>query len=372
MCTKRAGLLIATVFFVGLSSTGLAQNILFDHVTVAETGPPDPWAKILADIDGDGRLDIAIGGRDGPLVWYHSPDWTKKLIAVGGYQTVDGEAGDIDGDGDSDLVLGGLVWYENPKPSRGFDAPWQTHRIAEHKTHDVELDDLDGDGDLDIVTRDQSAFGDPNGNEIHLWLQEGPDHWTHERLACRHGEGLSLADLDLDGDRDILINGFWFENQTGGWVEHKVTDWHHSSSVAAGDINADGRPDLILVPSELRGEIFRISWFEALDARIDRWVEHIISLDVEAVYHSLQVSDMDGDGWLDIITAEMHQGVDPDEVIIYLNRRAGASWDKRVISLKGSHGLQVGDLDGDGRLDVMGANWSGPYQPVELWLNGTE
>ncbi len=350
------------------------RDLHLEHVIVDEEGPRDPWVKILADIDGDGLLDVAVGGRVGPLVWYHFPDWKKALITEGGYQTVDGEAGDMDGDGDLDLVLGGLFWYKNPRPGQGYQEPWQAHRIASHKTHDVEVSDLDGDGDLDVVTRDQSAFGDPRGNEVHVWLQENLDSWRHIVISCIHGEGIRVADLDSDGDGDIIVNGFWFENDGKGqnWTEHKIASWHHSSSVAVGDINGDGRNDVALVPSELRGETFKIAWYEAVSAGSDRWVEHVIEPKVETVYHSLQISDLNRDGLPDLVTAEMHQGLDPDEVMIYLNHAGGHSWQKQVISTKGSHGIQVGDLDGDGNPDMMGANWSGPDQAIEIWFNRPE
>jgi hypothetical protein len=67
----------------------------------------------------------------------------------------------------------------------------------------------------------------------------------------------------------------------------------------------------------------------------------------------------------------MHQSVDPDEVVVHVNRQKGASWARQVISTKGSHYIQVADVGSDGDLDIMGANWSGNYQPIELWLNRT-
>ena len=93
----------------------LAAEIPFKYAAIDDS-VKDPWAKIVADIDRDGFPDIVIGGQAGPLVWYRYPDWTKAVIAKGGYRTVDGEAGDIDGDGDLDIVMGGLIWYENPLP----------------------------------------------------------------------------------------------------------------------------------------------------------------------------------------------------------------------------------------------------------------
>jgi hypothetical protein len=72
---------------------------------------------------------------------------------------------------------------------------------------------------------------------------------------------------------------------------------------------------------------------------------------------------------IDIATSEMHQGEDPDEVVVWTHRNHAAAWDKLVLSTQGSHCIQAGDIGADGDLDLMGANWSGPFQPVEPWEN---
>jgi hypothetical protein len=82
-------------------------------------------------------------------------------------------------------------------------------------------------------------------------------------------------------------------------------------------------------------------------------------------------ADIDGDGLLDVVLSEMHQGADPDEVVVHINRQDGACWTRQVISIRGSHYVQVADVGSDGDLDIMGANWSGDCQPIELWLNRT-
>jgi hypothetical protein len=83
----------------------------------------------------------------------------------------------------------------------------------------------------------------------------------------------------------------------------------------------------------------------------------------------LATADFNGDGAVDIAASEMHQGQNPDEVILFVNRSRGAAWDKQVLSSRGSHCIQAGDIGSDGDIDLVGANWSGPYQPVELWEN---
>jgi len=365
---------IAAILILSFSARARA-DVPFDHVIVDGDGPKDPWAKILGDIDGDGFADIVMGGRRGPLVWYRYPNWSKALITEGGYKTVDGELGDVDGDGDLDVVMGGLFWYESPGPDGDpAGGAWKTHKVADHPTHDIELGDLDCDGDLDIVTRDQSEFGHKAGNRIHLWRQERAGKWTEKVINCPHGEAIALGDIDKDGDPDIVIGGIWFENTrdivNGAWSAHEFGKWHPNATVQVADINGDSRPDVVLSPSELKEQIYRLSWFEApANPKNGNWREHVIADPIECVIHGLVTGDINGDGAIDVVSSEMHQGADPDEVAVFINRGKGSSWTKQVISKKGSHYIRVADIGKDGDMDIVGANWSGPFQPIEMWEN---
>jgi hypothetical protein len=136
------------------------------------------------------------------------------------------------------------------------------------------------------------------------------------------------------------------------------------------DINGEGSPDIVLAPSELAGNWYRLSWFEApADPKQAGWTEHVIVDRIECVVHGLATADFNGDRAVDIAASEMHQGQDPDEVIVFVNRNGGSAWDKQVLSTKGSHCIQAGDIGADGDVDLVGANWSGPYQPIEFWEN---
>jgi hypothetical protein len=139
---------------------------------------------------------------------------------------------------------------------------------------------------------------------------------------------------------------------------------------AVGDLDGDGRTDVVLAPAEFQGGTYRIAWYEApADAASGDWTEHVVEPAVETVVHGLAVADMDRDGRPDIVAARMHQGKSPQEVAIYLNRRDGRQWARHVVSTTGSHNIVAADLDGDGRPDILGANHGGPFQPVELWRN---
>jgi hypothetical protein len=53
--------------------------------------------------------------------------------------------------------------------------------------------------------------------------------------------------------------------------------------------------------------------------------------------------------------------------MIYYNEEGGAGWRRQILAATGSHNMCVADFEGRGKLDIAGANWSGLYQPVELW-----
>jgi len=366
-----------------LSSLFLAGEVPFRRVIVDADPPLDIHCKAVGDLNGDGLADLlAASASGGPLYWYAAPDWQRHQIARGAF-TTDMAVGDLDHDGHLDVVIPnaeGLIIYHNPLGSGGdITKPWRAENVSPDgaRMHDVELADLDGDGRQEIVTRHQSGFGKLMGNQIHLWVREG-EAWQHRTWACPHGEGLKVADVDGDGRPDVIIGARWYRNpgdvMSGEWTEHRYLsdeDFERNYTkgdtvVQTGDLNGDGKLEIVLSPAEHQG---RLAWFSADDPISGPWTEHVIEADFE-FGHGMAIGDVDGDGKLDIAVAKMHQAKAPQNVSIYFQR--GDGWQRQVLSETGSHNIWLVDLAGDGRLSLFGANWNRKApngSVVELWVN---
>lgn len=340
---------------------------LFTERIVDDRAPSDLWMKSTGDINGDEKTDILVGGwKKGGMVAYLAPDWRKIVINDSLKISTDAEVCDVNGDKISDIVSlvdKAIVWFAGPD--------WKLYLIDSVTGHDVEVYDFDDDGLMDLISRNQGAFGNTGGHTLFFYKQNLSGGWTRYQKEISDGEGLKVADINRDEKMDIVTNGYWFEN-TGNmatWIEYKFTDtWDWpNAAIDVADMNNDGLPDILHSPSELRGSCYRISWFEAPEDPASIWKEHVVSDSVETVLHSIGADDFNLDGKMDIIVAEMQQGDDPDEVVIFYNKGRN-KWEKQVLSTGGSHSMRLSDFDSDGDTDILGANFA--ENIVKMWLNG--
>jgi hypothetical protein len=321
--------------------------------------------KAVGDIDGDGDQDVVAGDDGGyPLKWYENPSWTARTIDSRSVYTTDMEVGDVDRDGDIDVIVpdypaGTMLWFKNPRIGGG--STWQANQIGVASAHDVQVGDQEGDGDLDVLVR--GHIGDTV-----LFVQNTPTSWSRRVLPSPGGEGIGYGDLDGDGDLDVAQNGWWLEAPanpvTGTWVRHDfATDWPIMVAADVVDVDNDGRKDIVLAASESTGGL---SWYRSpTSPRTGTWTRYIVSSDLDYV-HQFVVADIDLDGDKDIAFAEMTQSA-RRRIGWFQNAGGATSWTLRVIATTGSHNIRGVDIDRDGDIDIVGANYD--PAPIELWKN---
>jgi hypothetical protein len=347
----------------------------FRHVVI----DPDPPGSrhditLLADINGDGRNEIIIGGMKGPpnLFWYENPGWARHDISDAPELEAGGLVADINGDGRLDIVAGqhktgnSLFWFENPPdPTR----PWRCRTIEDRfiKYHDQVFGDVDGDGAPELAFLAQKSgilayYDVPDDPAAEPWPRE-----CFHLIADDTGdglEGLRIADLDGNGRPALLVGPNLFRlSDAGKWRRECFAPDYVMTRAAVADLRGTGRLDIVL--SEGERHPGRLTAFFAPDWRPVALKEDLFHA------HSLEIADFDGDGFPDILVAEMGLGRDPSpRMFIFRNRGDGTFEETLIQEGIPTHEAKVADLTGDGRPDIVGKSYN-PERHVDVWFNET-
>jgi hypothetical protein len=335
--------------------------------------------KMVGDLDGDGRLDVVVGGSGAgePLTWYRQGSWEPRQIAVSVEEfSNDCAVADIDQDGDLDIVVpdamlapDNLFWFENPGPATVLTASgWRRHAIGQTISwcKDVRVVDMDGDGRLDVIARPQSR-------PPQLFFREEDGTWTRlELLGMESGrEGMAVGDLDSDGDTDLVIRGGWVQNPGASlarvpakWTLHSIGEAPEDFKAFVADIDGDSDEDVLFSSSE---DVAPIVWWERTGSDPGEWVRHVIAESASSA-HTLWSADLDLDGDLDVLAAELKRS----RVTWYENLDGrGGQWRAEVIESRDGaiHNGIVVDLDGDGDQDLFGAGFTGQRTKATIFWN---
>jgi len=240
------------------------------HQPIGQTFKEPPMISNVAvtDLDKDGLLDLVVcDAKNNTVSWirqfpagvYTEIILAKDLIAPAHVQVLD-----FDKDGDNDIMVAvlGMLFPNNDKIGSVIilendgHCNFTKHVIVDKvaRVSDVRAGDLDGDGDLDLAV---AQFGYDDGET--RWI-ENLGNWkfkSHILQNISGGINVELVDIDHDGDLDIvsLISQEWeeiycFVNDGKGNFKTKLlykssNEDFGSSGISICDLNKDGKPDIL-------------------------------------------------------------------------------------------------------------------------------
>ena len=308
---------------------------------------------------------IVAGGDEETLLYV--PGNPKPLVLYKGASIIHSAVMDVDGDGDDDFIgaaysPGFIYWLEQPK--RPLVEPWKFHLIEDsahgpglNGVHGLHVADVDGDGKMELIANSGQPVG-PFANSI-AWLKPlaGGTKWARHVFANGDAPGLShyhgAGDLNGDGRTDIVSaakvgkDGQWFAwweqppaGREGPWTRHLLSEGEDGATNAlVADVNGDGKMDVIASRGHGRG----LLWFEG-----PSFQKH----DIDATLygpHSLAIGDIDGDGDVDLVTCAKDS-----YVVAWFENDGKGAFRKHVLhENQAAYDIRLVDLDGDGDLDIL-------------------
>ncbi|MBL9079883.1 MAG: VCBS repeat-containing protein [Planctomycetes bacterium] len=309
------------------------------------------------DVDGDGDVDLVIGNDHDPNQLFLNDGRGGFVDATAGRlvtpstpspqgwsnSTYEVDLADIDGDGDLDLLVTNdhdVVDWVYTNNGQGFFTDVTATAAPAHVDYGVDqvVADFDGDGDVDWMVC--------NLGYVRLLLNNGAGVFADAPAGSvptgMSGDNRSSAvDLDQDGDLDVLLSGGgWYGatprilvNQGGAMFTALPAAPPLSGLVFAADVDGDGRPDLITQGTKLLRNLGGLTFSPA------------VNLPGSVVTSA----DFDRDGDVDLLGANA----------LLVNDGTGAFTPIAHSLTLHQDTACVADLDGDGDADAVSVSWSG-------------
>jgi hypothetical protein len=329
------------------------------------------YAVQIADMNGDGKPDV-LAINETRVVWYENPGWQPHVILDGGTarDNVAIAAHDIDGDGKLDVAVG-ASWQPTNTLSGGTlqwirrdpgdaAASWRLTAIGEEPTlHRIRWGDVDGDGKSELVVMPLHGRGNvrPNweGDGVRVLVYRPPkdpakQEWPYEvadnTLHIVHNfivepmDGVKGAEIVTASREGVHVLKRGSDDQ---WKRTKIGEG------SPGEIKLGrfgGKRHLATV------EPWHGNSIVIYHEQSGLWAREVIE-DKLAGAHALGWADFDGDGNQELAVGWREKGEHPYGIAIYTP--AAGKWKKTDVDEGGmaTEDLAVGDLNGDGKPDIV-------------------
>lgn len=315
------------------------EKMNWPMVTVGEVSSAED--AVFVDLDDDGSVDVVSSCEGGTrsLFAHWAPADSKSFLEPDQWTTKAFPAAEkkqlwmyalpmqLDGRHGMDLIVaskgkgGSVSWLQAPENPRDMEA-WKLHRLEDAGwVMSLIATDMNQDGLIDVLVSDRR--GKKRGI---YWLQNpGPAKVRAGAMWQRHNIGggsreimfISQGDLDEDGKVDVMAmdrrSCIWYRRTKTGWREHVIplpAGVGTGKSAAIADVDGDGKNDVVFScegASRLRSGIRWLSWEKSPSE--GPWRDHEISGEPGVKYDRIELTDIDGDGDLDLLTCEERDGL---------------------------------------------------------------
>jgi hypothetical protein len=315
----------------------------------AETSTP------LSPTDAQVPPAVVVTSKTGTILLEKS---TQTFASIPTYQI---GLADLDGDGDIDAVFSNgqsnhsQVWLND---GGGFftDSGQQLGLYG----HGVNVGDLDGDGDPDLFinTHQASAPG-------RVYLNDGNAvfHELEGAFGVNIGFNVHLIDFDGDGDLDVAgeatdVVNIYLNDGSGAFSADETT---FPLTSIWGDLDSDGDVDVVIKEDG-------VGYSAHLNDGAGYFTQHWSQADAEAMVHGdMALGDVDNDSDLDLVITKGHFQSTSYPVMIFINDGKGQFADSgQRLSAVANAGVSLGDMDTDGDLDLVITDYMNPCQ---IWVN---
>lgn len=329
---------------------GTGNGSLGTPVMIPIQGHALTYAAVI-DVDHDGQLDIA-AGEEQALHLYRNlggGSWAQPVDYIGPETLSAWTAADLDGDGKPDLAVTGkdadvlaLMFGIGDR----FAGP--QHFTTADGAKQIALVDVDGDHHLDAAVLATTA------NTLSVLLGNGDGTFAAKRDGATgvSPTGFTVSDFDGDGHPDFAVASTTTVDVLRGRGDGSVFPKTNvamtpAAGVVAADFNSDGMPDLVTVGG---GEVF------IPNAGNGTFLTSPAGMPSDGFeLDRLSAPDLDGNGTPDLIlTPSGCHGL-----VTYAGNGAGRFQQLQTLAIPGcAHSVATADLDGDGKLDLVVASYA--------------